>query len=300
MPKMQSPIMQSMTKTKFFNNIFKHLLCVVLMSSGHAFAGSFVVSTYPLFLIAQEVTKNIERPQLLLDKNHSGHDAQLSPQQRQMIAKSELVIWLGVQHEVTLQSVLAPQSKAIAILNSPLLQPRLQRNLKGVPIQGSLDSHVWLDPQHALRIGFFIAALRAQQHPKAKWHYFANAREFAMRLLMTRHQLTAMHSQTTQSYWAYHDAYQYLEPSLNLKFKGALTLDEELTPTAAQIKYVSEQQAIKPSCLIAEYQPSAQLIQQLHLKPNAIVLVDESFAQYDNFIQAWRATATRILQCTQN
>lgn len=292
--------MQTTRHAKMFNSMVKLLLLVCLSVAGRTFASNFVVSTYPLFLIAQEITKTIEQPQLLLPKNQSGHDAQLSPQQRHMIAKSELVIWLGVQHEASLQNVLAPQSKAIAILNSPLLQPRLQRNLKGVPISGSVDSHVWLDPQNALRIGFFIAALRAQQHPTAKSQYFANARDFAKRLLATHSQVTATKPHTVQSYWAYHDAYQYLERSLKLQFRGALTADEELAPTAAQLKYIAEQQANKPSCFITAYQPSAQLMQQLHLKSNAIVLVDETFGQYDNFIQAWRTTATRVLKCNPN
>ena len=43
-------------------------------------------------------------------------------------------------------------------------------------------------------------------------------------------------SSNGKPYWSYHDAYQYLERSLNLKFAGALTDDPHVAPTAAQIK----------------------------------------------------------------
>ncbi|EPL1412396.1 zinc ABC transporter substrate-binding protein, partial [Acinetobacter baumannii] len=37
-----------------------------------------VVSTHPIYLIAKEITKGVEEPQLLL-QGQSGHDVQLTP-----------------------------------------------------------------------------------------------------------------------------------------------------------------------------------------------------------------------------
>jgi zinc transport system substrate-binding protein len=57
----------------------------------------------------------------------------------------------------------------------------------------------------------------------------------AHHMLMASHQLSS--GNNPQPYWSYHDAYQYLERSLNLKFAGALTDDLHIAPTIAQIKY---------------------------------------------------------------
>ena len=46
-------------------------------------------------------------------------------------------------------------------------------------------------------------------------------------------------------YWAYHDAYQYLERSLNLKFAGAMTDDPHVAPTVTQIKFLNDTRPYK-------------------------------------------------------
>ena len=55
--------------------------------------------------------------------------------------------------------------------------------------------------------------------------------------------VTQQYNQTGQSrpYWSYHDAYQYLERPLNLRFAGALTDDPHIAPTMSQIRYLNQQ-----------------------------------------------------------
>jgi zinc transport system substrate-binding protein len=72
--------------------------CVLLCMSGSLWAQGLVVSIHPLYLIAKEVTKGVETPTLLLG-NQSGHDVQLTPDNRKAVQDAELVIWLGKAHE---------------------------------------------------------------------------------------------------------------------------------------------------------------------------------------------------------
>mgnify|MGYP003604404475 FL=1 len=162
-----------------------------------------------------------------------------------------------------------------------------------------MDSHVWLDPNNAVRIAFFIATLRSQQYPENKAKYLANAKDFAQQMLQASQQYES--SIKFKPYWSYHDAYQYLERALNLKFAGALTDDPHIAPTAAQIKYLMDNRPKTQMCLLAEKTASSS--QYRKLNPVVFQPVDESMRGEDNFVTAWKKLASKTDKCvlsTQN
>lgn len=114
-----------------------------------------VVSTHPIYLIAKEITKGVEEPQLLL-QGQSGHDVQLTPAHRKAINDASLVIWLGKAHEAPLNKLLSNNKKAISLLDSGILSILPQRNTRGAALPNTVDTHVWLEPNNAVRIGFLL------------------------------------------------------------------------------------------------------------------------------------------------
>lgn len=114
-----------------------------------------VVSTHPIYLIAKEITKGVEEPQLLL-QGQSGHDVQLTPAHRKAINDASLVIWLGKAHEAPLNKLLSNNKKTIALLDSGILSILPQRNTRGAALPNTVDTHVWLEPNNAVRIGFLL------------------------------------------------------------------------------------------------------------------------------------------------
>lgn len=272
------------------------LMCFVTLVSAVSWAqGPLVVSTHPLYLIAKEVTQGVEEPQLLLG-NQSGHDIQLTPAHRKAIQDASLVIWLGKTHEAPLAKLLDNNPKAISIINSQIVTGLPQRTTRGVPIPNTVDTHVWLDPNNAIRIGFFIAALRSQQMPENQTKYWNNARKFAREMLQA-----AQPYNTTASpkpYWSYHDAYQYLERALNLKFAGAMTDDPHVAPTVAQIKYLNDNRPSERMCLMAEAHASKNQYQKLN--PIVFEAVDESLTGESDFIVAWQKLASQTVKCVQS
>lgn len=114
-----------------------------------------VVSTHPIYLIAKEITKGVEEPQLLL-QGQSGHDVQLTPAHRKAINDASLVIWLGKAHEAPLNKLLSNNKKAISLLDSGILSILPQRNTRGGALPNTVDTHVWLEPNNAVRIGFLL------------------------------------------------------------------------------------------------------------------------------------------------
>lgn len=273
---------------------FVLICCLTLLSAASWAQGPLVVSTHPLYLIAQKITAGVEEPQLLLS-NQSGHDVQLTPAHRKAIQDASLVIWLGKAHEAPLAKLLDNNAKAVSIINSQIGTSLPQRTTRGVPIANTIDTHVWLDTNNAVRIGFFIAALRSQQMPENKTKYWNNARLFARDMLQAAQKYNS--TATPKPYWSYHDAYQYLERSLNLKFAGALTDDPHVAPTVGQIKYLNDNRPSERMCLMAEAHASKNQYQKL--SPIVFESVDESLTGENDFVVAWQKLASQTVKCVQ-
>lgn len=272
-------------------------LCLLLLSLcmiSSVWAKSLVVSTYPIYLIAQEITQGIEKPVLLFE-NQTGHDVQISPIQRKRIQDAGLILWIGKQHEAPLVKLLADNKNAISILDAGMINKLPQRGVRGDAIANTVDSHVWLEPNHAVRIGFFIAILRGQQQPQYKAQYWANAQKFAKEMFSTAQRY--QRNGKAQPYWAYHDAYQYLERALNLKFAGAMTNDVHSTPSVAQIKYLNDNRPQKKMCLLAEGHTQPSHYQ--HLQPVSFQKIDEAMLEATRFVDGWKIMAQTVQSCVQ-
>ena len=269
--------------------------CLLALCSTVSMAQALVVSTHPIYLIAQKVTQNIETPTLLL-ADQTGHDVSLTPAHRKTIQDAGLMIWLGKAHEAPLERVLHQNPKAIALLDAGIIKTLPQRSERGLALKNTVDSHVWLDPNNAVRIAFFIAALRSQQMPEHRDAYWNNARAFAQSLYKSSSQFQTQTA--AQPYWAYHDAYQYLERALNLKFAGSLTNDPHIAPTVAQIKYLNDHRPNPKMCLLAEGHASKN--QYMKLNPIVFQKVDESMRGADDFVQAWQQLAKQTKACVLN
>lgn len=265
---------------------------LISLMSSWSWSKSLVISTHPIYLIAKEITQGVEEPELLLG-DQTGHDIQLTPVQRKTLQDASLIIWLGKTHEAPLDKLLHNNGKAISILDSGIVTTLPLRNVKGIALPNTVDSHVWLDPNNAVRIGFFIAALRSQQFPENKTQYQANAKNFAQAML----QASKLHegSSKIRPYWAYHDAYQYLERSLNLKFSGALTPEPNIAPTAAQIKFLNDQRPMKSMCLLAEANTAAHQFRLL--QPVVFQPLSETLQGQDDFVVAWKKLAEETDKC---
>lgn len=269
--------------------------CIFVVVSSLSWSQAIVVSTHPIYLIAEKITQGVEKPILLL-KDQSGHDVTLTPAHRKMVQDASLVIWLGPQHEAPLSKLLANNTSAISILESGIVQTLPQRDVRGNPLPGTLDTHVWLDPNNAVRIGFFIAALRSQQQPEHKAEYWANAQNFAKDVLLAANNLNT--ASTSKPYWAFHDAYQYLERPMNIKFVGALTTDSHMAPTVTQIKYLKDNRPMSKMCLLAEGHASKNQYQKLG--DISFQKVDESMSGEGDFIVGWTNLTQEVRKCLLN
>ncbi len=267
------------------------MITIAVLSQAQA--GQLVASTHPLYLIAKEVTAGIEKPILLLPPSSGGHHINLRPSDRLLLKKSDFVVWFGRNYEAPLYDLLVNQKNAIALLDVNLFRYLPLRDIKGRAIPKSLDPHVWLDPDNAIKIAHYIAQVRGRQFPVNAVQYQHNATRFAQRL---RAAASAHKSDKPRFYWAYHDAYYYLESALNLKFSGALTADPGLPPTIGQLVWLNQNRPYQQTmCLLAERTLTSALMTKL--RPVQHYSIDETMANATDFIQGWQSLAQRLDGC---
>lgn len=262
-----------------------------------------LVSSHPLYLITKAVTAGIETPQRLLGQRQSGHDSQLTPQNRLALRQASLWVWIGPEYESGLAAATQPmtqgEARSLQLSRLPGLLWRAPRPLDGsfgqtLPSAGSSkttavhDPHLWLDPANAIGIAYAIAAYRGTQYPALAQTYRANAHRFERALIQTVH---ALPRQSPRNYWAYHDAFQYLDRSLNLRWQGTLVRDEELPLTPQALQRVLSSPV--PACLLTTHALSAGMQQRLQQTP-ALVL-DESMSEASDYVVGWQQLAQHIL-----
>jgi zinc transport system substrate-binding protein len=277
----------------FLRRFFACIVVATMAAFSQAQTGTMVTSTHPLYLIAKAVTAGIETPVLLLPPSSDGHHINLRPSDRLLLKKADLVLWFGRDYEAPLYGLLVHQKNAIALFDVKLFRRLPLRDPKGNAIAKSLDPHIWLDPNNAINIANYIAQVRGRQSPAHAAQYQQNSTRFAQRL---RAAVSDQKSAALRYYWAYHDAYSYLESALNLKFAGALTADPELPPTIGQLIWLNQNRPHQHTmCLFAERALTPALTTKL--RPVQHYSVDETMANATDFIQGWQSLAQRLEGC---
>lgn len=257
-----------------------------------ACAGTVSVSNYPLALLSNAVTKGSEPAQVLLSAGDVGHHGSLSPSGVKLVKDSQFVVWFGQELEQNLVNTLHNAPNAIALYRFKAFYRLPLRHIDGSARPKTFDPHIWLDPENAKAIVRALAVIHGHANPKHKALYQKNAQAFAMRLDQAVDKLP---NKGVLPYWAYHDAYQYLERSANLSFAGALTVDHHLSPKASQIKLLSQTRPKTHMCLVAQSKVSDGIINKLG---NVTVTIQqEDMSDGTDFVEVWSQLVTQIDGC---
>lgn len=285
----------------------KHLLLTIIVMLGagtlNAQASTVSVSNYPLFLLSQAVTEGAPPAKQLLQAGEVGHHGSISPGDIKAIQDSKFVVWFGESLENNLAASLNNAPNAISLFEFDAFNRHPLRDVKGKPIAGTLDPHIWLDPKNAKAITRALAVIHSHANPQYKRLYHSNAKNFAQRLdkavrelqQKNKQQKPAQDQQRAQPYWAYHDAYQYIEHSLNLTLTGSLSTDHHLAPKASQLRWLNEQRPVKQMCLISPSQPAKGLLTKLQPVQSSVQAEDMSNSK--DFVSGWQTMALQIDKC---
>ena len=301
----------SYIKESIMNSVFKYFLSSIIilqrwLITGIVALGLFTVSAqaatvsvsnYPLFLLSQAVTEGSPPAKQLLQAGEVGHHGSISPGDIKAIQDSKFVVWFGEPLENNLAASLNTAPNAIALFEFDAFNRHPLRDVQGKPIAGTLDPHIWLDPENAKAMTRALAVIHSHANPQYKALYHANAQKFAQRMDrgVASFVKQAKGKQQTQPYWAYHDAYQYIESSTNLKLVGSLSTDHHLAPRASQIRWLNEKRPAKQMCLVSPSQPAKGLLAKL--QPVKTTVQPEDMSNSKDFVSGWQTMAQQVYQC---
>ncbi len=259
-----------------------------------AHAGQVAVSNYPLYLLSQAVTQGQQDAVLLLKAGDVGHHGSLSPSSLKQVQDSQFVVWFGEELEQNLAGSLTQAPNAIGLFKFNTFIRHPLRQMDGTPKPNSFDPHIWLNPTNAKAIVAALSVIHGHANPDLKSVYQANAQAFFKKMdaasALYRHQAPT-------PYWAYHDAYQYLEAPLKLTLAGTLTPDHHLSPKASRFRVLNETRPSPVMCLASQIPVSDGIQQKLG---NVQTLVrQEDMSDGTDFIDAWTELADSLIKCTQ-
>ena len=296
---------QKSQRLTFFDNVLirlqqsRYLVAGMLMMLGsfaslQVQAATVSVSNHPLFLLSQAVTAGTPDAKQILQAGDVGHHGSISPNDMKTIKDSKFVVWFGDSLENSLTGSLKTAPNAIALFDFNAFNRHPLRDVKGKPIAGTLDPHIWLDPENAKAITRALAVIHSHANPEYKKTYQANAQEFAQRMDKAVAQIQQA-SQKNRPYWAYHDAYQYIESAANIQLAGSLSPDHHISPKASQLRWFTENRPAKQMCLISSSQPAKGLLAKL--QPIRSIVQVEDMSDSQNFIEGWTRMAQQMNNC---
>lgn len=254
------------------------------------------VSNYPLFLLSEAVTKGAPSGKLLLQPGDVGHHGSLSPSDMKTVKDSRYVVWFGDQLESNLVNSVGKSPNNISLFRFKAFNRLPLRDVKGEPVEGSLDPHIWLDPDNAKAITRALGSLYSRANPQYKAVYAANVKQFAKQMDDAVAQVQK-NSQKTRPYWAYHDAYGYIESALNLQLAGALTHDHHLPPKASQFHWLNKNRPQPTMCIVLQSDSNKGATAKL--KPVNSTVQQEDMSDAKDFISGWMAVANDINNCVK-
>ncbi len=266
------------------------LVACALTAANTALAGQVAVSNYPLFLLSQAVTQGVHDAQMILPVGDVGHHGAPAPSKIKLMHDATYVVWFGEALESSLAKPLKNAPNAISLFNMKAFHRLPMRTVDGAPIADSFDVHIWLDPINAKAIVAALTVVHSHANPDSKAIFQKNANLFYQKM----DALIATPS-VQAPYWAYHDSYQYLESSLNLRFAGALSPDHHLAPKASRFKVLQDNRPTKTMCLAAQTEVSEGI--KARLSPLRTLVRQEDLSDKDSFLAAWSDLKTEFDAC---
>lgn len=270
----------------------------ILLSTTLAQAGTVSVSNYPLLLLSNEVTQGKAPAQVLLGAGDVGHHGSLSPSGVKLVKDSQFVVWFGQELEKNLVNSLQNAPNAISLYKFRAFTRLPLRHVDGTVRANTLDPHIWLDPNNAKAIVRTLAVIHSHANPEHKALYLKNAQAFAERMDKA---VANFAQEKSLPYWAYHDAYQYLEQSAKLSFFGALTPDHHLSPKASQIKALNKSRPSPYMCLVSQGNVSDGIVNKLGNVGVLVLQEDMSDGKTTNgntdFVATWLDSVKKVRHC---
>ena len=290
------------------NSVLNHVLRPVIMLkrllitgvvlgllTSNAQAAMVSVSNHPMFLLSQAVTDGTPSANKILQAGDVGHHGSISPSDMKAIKDSKFVVWFGPSLENSLTGSLETAPNAIAMFDFKAFNRYQLRDVTGSAIAGTLDPHIWLDPENAKAITRALAVIHSHANPEYTSTYQANFKKFSQRMDKAVAEIQQQTAQKNRPYWAYHDAYQYIEKAAHIKLAGSLSPDHHISPKASQLRWLNEHRPAKQMCLVNQSAVAKGLLAKL--QPVSTTAQIEDMSDSKDFVVGWTQMVQQMNDC---
>lgn len=261
---------------------------------------AIVSSIRPLTLIAQAIAGDRAEHATIIGLNDAAHHFTLSPGDRLQLETADILLWVGPPFEVELDEFFQrrqPDAELLTVLS-----------IDGVTIHhlndGSIDPHVWLDPDNARWVAGALAERLGVIDPARRPFYQQRLAAFSNSLeavtVTTQARLAEL---AQQDFIVYHNAYQYYEKRFGLAHAMALVSNPEVAPGIRETLRVQNRIAeIQPVCVLLEPDFNPALLRTLlGGTTTREVIIDllgyELADDHDNYIGLLNTVTDGFVQC---
>lgn len=268
------------------NRIAALLLLSLFPATAKAEPPNVVVDIAPIHSLTARVMSDVGQPELLLSPNVTPHQYALRPSDAAKLEAADIVFWVGADLTPWLRQPLATLSSGATVFTLSEVagtEVRPYRSLHSTTaspdhsgadhadehedehVAGSLDPHMWLDPDNAgIWLQAIATALAAADSENAA-RYLANAEQGRQEIAAVRDEISAsLRGKSTDQFIVYHDAYQYFEHHFGLQAAGAVAEGDAYAPGAARIAAIRRQITDShATCLLTEPQFSQSIVAAL-------------------------------------
>ena len=208
-----------------------------------------VTSIAPLQALVADVMEGVGTPTLLLSVATSAHDFAMRPSQAKAISDADVIFYVGQNMEPWLEKALRSRKNdgAIVVLGDlPSLHRLDARELDEIGEQhedhddhdheGTIDPHMWLDPDNALIWLDTIKSILEESDPENKATYQANFERVQNNIIETASNIkTDLASIADIELIVTHDSTQYFEHAFDLNVIGAFSASDGQTAGARSL-----------------------------------------------------------------
>jgi len=263
------------------------LLCLILLPlQGHAEGTPRVVASIgPVKSLVDHILggwheTGVAETGLVLPPGASPHSFALRPSAAHMLAKADVVFWVGPGLETFLQKPLAALSadaRRVALIEAPglhLLPARTEHSHGKHEDEHEEDHegeeerpdpHIWLSPANAAQMAVHIARVMSEVDPDRAAQYQANLERLQRELAQLHREIVGRIAPVRQhAFLTYHDGFQYLENAYGLKSVGIVAQNPEVPPGAqhlGELQHIIRDQQVR--CLFVEPQFRGKSARQL-------------------------------------
>jgi zinc transport system substrate-binding protein len=300
-----------------------------------------IASIKPIHSLAAAVMQGVGTPELLVQGAASPHSYSMRPSDAARLDSAEVVFWIGPALEAFLAkpvASLAADARVLELEEIPgltLYPPRAggvwaphahegeehageehegegegehaEEEHEGEDHDheaGTVDAHLWLDPDNAKAIAAAMAETLAASDPANAAAYRANAADLAARIDALDAELMAeLAPVRDRPFIVFHDAYQYFEAHYGLAAAGSITVSPDQPPGAKRLSEIRATIAERgAACVFREPQFEPALIdlviegsgaRQGELDPEAAALAEGP----ELYFEMMRGLARSIAGC---